>query len=43
VKSDKSYHVLAQNDLGEHSLASYAVIGSDLLNRTKGNLYRIKK
>jgi outer membrane protein assembly factor BamB len=43
VKPGKTYSVLAQNDLAEHSLASYAVIGSDLLIRTEGNLYRIKK
>ena len=43
VKPGKSFSILAKNDLGEHSLASYAVIGSDLLIRTEGNLYRIKK
>lgn len=43
VKPGKSFSILAQNDLGEHSLASYAVIDSDLLIRTEGNLYRIKK
>jgi outer membrane protein assembly factor BamB len=43
VKPGKTFHVLAQNDLAERSLASYAIIGSDLLIRTEGNLYRIKK
>jgi hypothetical protein len=43
VKPGKSFSILATNDLGERSLASYAVIGSDLLIRTEGNLYRIKK
>ena len=43
VKPGKTFSVLAKNDLGEHSLASYAVIGSDLLIRTEGNLYRVKK
>ncbi len=43
VKPGKSFTILAKNDLAEHSLASYAVIGSDLLIRTEGNLYRIKK
>ena len=43
VKPGKTFSILAKNDLGEHSLASYAVIGSDLLIRTEGNLYRIKK
>jgi outer membrane protein assembly factor BamB len=43
VKPGKTFEILAQNDLGERSLASYAVIGSDLLIRTEGNLYRIKK
>ncbi|MBL9179637.1 MAG: PQQ-like beta-propeller repeat protein [Verrucomicrobiaceae bacterium] len=42
VKPGKTFQILAQNDLGERSLASYAVIGSDLLIRTEGNLYRIK-
>lgn len=43
VKPGKTFQILAQNDLAERSLASYAVIGSDLLIRTEGNLYRIKK
>ena len=43
VKPGKTFQILAKNDLAEHSLASYAVIGSDLLIRTEGNLYRIKK
>jgi outer membrane protein assembly factor BamB len=43
VKPGKTFSILATNDLGERSLASYAVIGSDLLIRTEGNLYRIKK
>ncbi|MCB1277238.1 PQQ-binding-like beta-propeller repeat protein [Prosthecobacter sp.] len=43
VKPGKTFRILAQNDLGERSLASYAVVGSDLLIRTEGNLYRIRK
>ncbi len=43
IKPGKTYQVLAQNDLAERSLASYAIIGSDLLIRTEGNLYRVKK
>ncbi len=43
VKPGKTFEILAQNDLGERALASYAVIGSDLLIRTEGNLYRVKK
>ena len=43
VKPGKQFQILSQNDLAERSLASYAVIGSDLLVRTEGNLYRIKK
>lgn len=43
VKPGKTFSILAKNDLGERSLASYAVIGSDLLIRTEGKLYRIKK
>jgi hypothetical protein len=43
MQPGKQFKILAQNDLGERSLASYAVIGSDLLIRTEGNLFRIKK
>jgi hypothetical protein len=43
VKPGKTFQILAKNDLAENSLASYAVVGSDLLIRTAGNLYRIKK
>lgn len=43
VKPGKTFKVLATNDLAERSLASYAVVGSDLLIRTEGNLYRVKK
>jgi outer membrane protein assembly factor BamB len=43
VKPGKTFQILAQNNLDERSLASYAVIDSDLLIRTEGNLYRIKK
>ncbi|MFN0075919.1 MAG: PQQ-binding-like beta-propeller repeat protein [Prosthecobacter sp.] len=43
VKPGKTFQILAKNDLAERSLASYAVIGSDLLIRTEANLYRIKK
>lgn len=43
IKPGKTYQVLAQNDLKERALASYAIIGSDLLIRTEGNLYRVKK
>lgn len=43
VKPGKAFEILAQNDLGERALASYAVIDSDLLIRTESSLYRIKK
>lgn len=43
VKPGKTFQILAKNDLAERSLASYAIIGSDLLIRTEGNLYRVKK
>lgn len=43
VKPGRTFQTLAHNDLGERSLASFAVIDSDLLIRTEGNLYRIKK
>jgi len=43
VKPGKAFQILAQNDLGERSLASYAVIGSNLLIRTEKSLFRIQQ
>lgn len=43
IQPGKTFKVLAQNDLKERSLASYAIIASDLLIRTEGNLYRVRK
>jgi outer membrane protein assembly factor BamB len=43
VKPGKTFQVIAKNDLAEKSLASYGVIGSDLLIRTEQNLWRIGK
>jgi len=43
VKPGKTFQILSKNDLGERTLASYAVVGSDLLIRSEANLYRIKK
>lgn len=41
VKPGKAFQVLAKNDLGERSLASYAVVDNDLLIRTEGHLWRV--
>ncbi len=41
VAADKRFQVLAKNDLDERCLASYAVVGSDLLLRSAAHLYRI--
>ncbi len=41
VKPGKSYALLHTNDLGERSLASYAVFQKDLLIRTEKSLWRI--
>lgn len=41
VKPGKTFTVLAKNDLAERSLASYAVVGKDLLIRTERNLWRV--
>jgi outer membrane protein assembly factor BamB len=41
VKPGKTFTVLAKNDLTERSLASYAVVGDDLLIRTENNLWRV--
>jgi hypothetical protein len=41
VKPGKTFTVLAKNDLTERSLASYAVVGDDLLIRTENSLWRV--
>lgn len=41
VKAGKTFEVIAKNDLAEKSLASYAVVGKDLLIRTEGHLWRV--
>ena len=41
VKPGKTFTVLGKNDLAERSLASYGVIGDDLLIRTEQNLWRV--
>jgi outer membrane protein assembly factor BamB len=41
VKPGKTFQVLAKNDLAERSLASYAVVGDDILIRTEKSLWRV--
>jgi outer membrane protein assembly factor BamB len=41
LKTGRTFETIAINKLGERTLASYAVIGSDLLIRTDKHLYRI--
>ena len=41
IKADGGFEVLAKNDLGERSLASYAVADNTLFIRTASHLYRI--
>ena len=41
VRAGKQFEQLATNDLGERTLASYAVVDGSLLIRTEGHLYRI--
>ena len=41
VKPGRMHQIIAKNDLKERSLASYGVVGNDLLIRTQGTLYRI--
>jgi outer membrane protein assembly factor BamB len=41
VQPGKTFKVIAKNDLAERSLASYGVIGDDLLIRTEQNLWRV--
>lgn len=43
IRAGREYAELARNDIGSRTLASYAVIDSDLLIRTESNLYRIGK
>lgn len=43
VKPGKTMKVLATNEMEERCLASYAVVGSDLLLRTADHLYRLGK
>lgn len=43
VKPGRMHQIIAKNDLKERSLASYGVVGNDLLIRTQGALYRIGK
>jgi outer membrane protein assembly factor BamB len=43
VKAGKSFEKIAENPLGERTLASYAVAGDDLIIRSAGNLYRVSK
>jgi outer membrane protein assembly factor BamB len=41
VKAGKTYDLLSTNDLGEHSLASYAVADGALYIRTESHLWKI--
>jgi outer membrane protein assembly factor BamB len=41
VQPGKTLKILSTNDLAEKSLASYAVIGDDLLIRTESHLWRV--
>jgi hypothetical protein len=43
VKAGKTFELLAKNDLGERSLASYAPTDGALFIRTEGHLWKIGK
>jgi hypothetical protein len=43
VKAGKTFEVLAKNELGEKTLASYAVADGALFIRSEGHLWRIAK
>ncbi|MGB8170832.1 MAG: PQQ-binding-like beta-propeller repeat protein [Chthoniobacteraceae bacterium] len=43
VKAGKTYELLATNDLGERSLASYAVADGTLFIRTESHLWKIQR
>ena len=42
IRPGKAFEELARNRMNARTLASYGVIGSDLLIRTESALYRIK-
>lgn len=43
VRAGREFEVLSENDLGERTLASFAVVDSSLLIRTENALYRISE
>ena len=43
VKAGTTYELLAKNELGERTLASYAVTDGALIVRTESHLWRIGK
>ncbi len=43
IKAGKSFEVLAKNDLGERSLASYAVMDGTLFIRSEAHLWKVGK
>jgi len=43
IKASKTFEQIAKNDLGERTLASYAVYDGALFIRTQRHLYRIGK
>jgi outer membrane protein assembly factor BamB len=43
LAANTTYKELARNDLGEPTLASYALVDSSLFIRTEGHLYRIER
>jgi outer membrane protein assembly factor BamB len=42
IRAGKQFEVVATNDLGERTLASYAAVDGSLFIRTEANLYRIQ-
>ena len=43
VKAGKTFELLAKNDLGERSLASYAVADGALFIRTETRLWKVAR
>ena len=43
VKAGKTFALLAQNDLAERTLASYAVVDNTLFIRSESHLWRLGK
>ena len=42
LEAGTTFKLLAKNDIGERTLASYAIANESIFIRTEGNLYRVQ-